>query len=94
MKLLTNSIDKAKEIFDAFDKELIEPYIEKELSTSIDFAFELFKSKGLTGEELMLSTIKAASLETVRQSTFIASLIKTIDPNEPINPRDFIRRVK
>ncbi|UOQ43386.1 hypothetical protein MUN89_15870 [Halobacillus salinarum] len=83
----------AEELFETIDKQLIEGMIDERLSEASNHHFNELKKQGLTGEELTRAHSTAMAVESVRQSTFIACLLKSFDPDD-YDPKDFLTLVK
>ena len=48
----------------------------------------------LSDDEFQKALSKVIAVESIRQATFIACFINEFDPNEPIDPKEFIHLVK
>ena len=87
-------IKRTDEVFNAIDESLIQEVLEPKIAETISKHYQTLEQAGLKGDALIKGLAAACVVESVRLSAFIASLLMNIDPDKPINPRDFIHLVK
>ena len=92
--MLHLSIKRAEELFNVLDEHLISNLVEERVSKSVEHYFKEFKKMNLSDDEFQKALSKVIAVESIRQATFIACFINEFDPNEPIDPKEFIHLVK
>lgn len=88
------SIEKAKELFNVLDEHLISTIVESRISESVEHHYSELKKLNLSEDDFQQHLTKVMAIESIRQAVFIAAFINEFDPNEPIDPKDFIHLVK
>lgn len=88
------SIKKFKELFDVLDEHLISNIVESRISDSVEHHYSELKEQNLTEDEFQKALSKVVAVESIRQATFIAAFLHEYNPDDPIDPKDFIHLVK
>lgn len=87
-------IKKAEKLFKVLDEHLISELVENRISESVEHHYSKLKELDLSDDEFQKALTKVIAVESIRQATFIACFLNEFDPNDPIDPSDYIRLVK